>query len=62
MPQTSASDLRQRVEGGSPGGWPPLQRGVSCGAVASQVKGNTGHVEKNFQKYLGNSKRAGVGT
>ena len=41
------------------GGGPPLGRGVSCGAVAGQVKGDTVHIEKSFQKYLGNSKRSG---
>ena len=35
-----------------PLGGSPLQRGVSCGAVACQVKGDTVHIEKSFQKYL----------
>jgi hypothetical protein len=39
-----ANHLRQKVPGWPRG--PPLGRGVSYGAVASQVKGDTGHVEK----------------
>ena len=39
-----------------------MGRSVSCGAVACQVKGDTGHIEKNFKKYFGNSKRPGVAT
>ena len=37
---------------------PPLGRGVSCGAVACQVKGDTVHIEKRFKKYLRNFKKA----
>jgi len=41
---------------------PPLQRGVSCGAVACQVKGDTVHMEKSFQNIWEIQKGLEVGT
>jgi len=34
-----------------------LRRGVSCGAVAGQVKGDTQHIEKRFPKIFGKLKK-----
>jgi hypothetical protein len=41
-----------------PGVGHPWEGSVGCGAVASQVKGDTVHIEKGFQKYLGNFKKS----
>ena len=55
---TNSAELFETESGrGVALGGPPLQRGVSCGAVARQVKGDTSRIEKSFQKYLGNFKK-----
>jgi len=55
-----SSDCPRLALPDTPGG-PPLGRGVSCEAVACQLKRDTVHIEKSFQKCFGNSKRPRVG-
>ena len=49
MPQ--CGELFETEKGGAPLG-PPLGRGVSCGAVACQVKGDIVYIEKGCQKNI----------